>query len=376
MNQTNVVRKVIEEEFSKLHPDISIVFSEVSNTEISNKAMMEAIGKTGAYDVVMQNMTIPALTNINALEPLDDLIKRDSFPINKMIDNGIFYKGYTYGLPIRGDVRVLHYNQQMFKDAGLDPEKPPTTMEQFQQYAKILTRNGRYGVNRWPSTDNFTSLLFQFDGEILSDRNEPVYNSEAGIKAMQLMVDQYNAGYTDPKSTSWTYSDEIAGYLSGGAAMFDAWPARYIDAGMPEKSKIVGQSRVAALPGAKALVSGWYLVMYNTVKNRDAAWEFMKYVVDAKTQKEVILRGGDCNPTHLDVLNDLELQAKYEVLRAISNCFDRTKIYCYSTQYQTIRTHIAEALDRVFSAGMTPKQALDMAVRESRQALIDAGELK
>jgi ABC-type glycerol-3-phosphate transport system substrate-binding protein len=376
MNQTNVVRQIIEEEFSKAHPDISIVFSEVPNSEISNKAMMEATGKTGAYDVVMQNMTIPALTNINALEPLEDLIRRDKFPIDKMIDNGIFYKGHTYGLPIRGDVRVLHYNQQMFKDAGLDPEKPPTSMAQFQQYARTLTRNGKFGVNRWPSTDNFTSLLFQFGGDILNDRNEPVYNSEAGVKAMQLMIDQHKAGYTDPKSTSWSYSDEIAGYLSGGSAMFDAWPARYIDAGMPEKSKIVGQSRVAALPEGGALVSGWYLVMYNTVKDRDAAWEFMKYVVDAKTQKDVILRGGDCNPTHLDVLNDPELQAKYEVLRAISNCFDRTKIYCYSTQYETIRTHITEAIGQAVLAGMPAKQALDAAVKESRQALVDAGELK
>jgi ABC-type glycerol-3-phosphate transport system substrate-binding protein len=80
MNQGNVIRKVIEEKFVVEHPNITVVFSEVPHNEINNKALLEATGKTGAYDVLMQNLHVPALANIGALEPLDSYIKRDSFP--------------------------------------------------------------------------------------------------------------------------------------------------------------------------------------------------------------------------------------------------------------------------------------------------------
>jgi ABC-type glycerol-3-phosphate transport system substrate-binding protein len=158
--------------------------------------------------------------------------------------------------------------------------------------------------------------------------------------------------------------------------MWDAWPARYIDAGMPEKSKIVGDQRVAALPGTYSLVSGWCLVMFKTCKDKDAAWEFIKFAVDPALQKEVILRGGDCNPTHLDVLNDKELQAKYEILRAVADSFNKTKIYCLTTQYEMMRSKVSEYLGFVFDKSMTPKEALDAAAKEVRQAMVDAGELK
>lgn len=376
MNQTNVIKEVIEEKFSEEHPDIQIVFTEAPNNEIADKAMLEATGKTGAYDVVMQNMMIPALTNIGALAPLDEFIARDNYPIEKLIDNGIYYQGHCYGVPIRGDVRVLHYNEAQFKAAGLDPEAPPATMEEFERYAEQLTRDGHFGVNRnITDADNFVSLLFQYGGDLLDEDNRPVFNGEAGMKALEVIMSQQEQGINDPNAVSWQYSDEIAGYLSGGAAMFDAWPARYIDAGMPEKSKIVGESRVAALPGEASLVSGWYLVMFDTCKEKDAAWEFMKFCVDPAIQKEVIERGGDCNPTHLDVLNDPELQEKYEVLRAVKDSFDKTKIYCHVTQYQTIKTSIGKYVELAVNGRMDPQEALDACAEELTQALIDSGEL-
>lgn len=378
MNQTNVIRQVIEEKFSTEYPDIEIVFSEVANSETGPKAMMEAVGKTGAYDVVMQNLTIPALVGADALEPLDEYIARDGFAIEKMIDNGISYKDHYYGLPVRGDVRVLHYNEEYYKAAGLDPEKPPKSMEEFVEYGRQLTRDGRYGINCQPTAvDNFTSFMFQYGGDFMDpNTQEPVFNSEAGIKALELIIKLRDEGTIDPNAMGWQNPDEIAAYLGGGAAMYDAWPARYVDASMPEKSAIAGHSRVAALPGDKSLVSGWYLVMFNTCKEKDAAWEFMKYVVSPEIQKEVILRGGDCNPTHLDVLNDLELQEKFEVLRAVKDSFEKTQVYCKSTQYQGVRdiltTHIAFALN----GDKSPKQALDDAAAEARKLLVEAGEIK
>jgi maltose-binding protein MalE len=76
------------------------------------------------------------------------------------------------------------------------------------------------------------------------------------------------------------------------------------------------------------------------------------------------------------VLNDKELQAKYEVLRAVGDSFSKTKIYCMTTQYQKIRSEITEKMGLVFAGTMTPKAALDAAQVEVRRAMVNAGELK
>jgi multiple sugar transport system substrate-binding protein len=61
------------------------------------------------------------------------------------------YKGKLYCLPDNLDPVVLMYNAEHFKQAGLDPDKPPTTWEQFVDYAKKLTRStkGDGKIDRW-----------------------------------------------------------------------------------------------------------------------------------------------------------------------------------------------------------------------------------
>lgn len=377
LNQTTVLRELVESEFKELYPEINVVFTEVPNSEIMNKAMMEVTGHTGAYDITMQYLTVPALANVNGIEPLDSYLERDSIDIDKYIDIGFKYKGNVWAMPIRADVRVLHYNEQYFKDAGLDPESPPTNMDEFYEYAKILSQNGHYGDNRCSlSADDFTTLLMDFGGVICDENGEPAFNSPEGVKAIEFMQRELEEGIMDPKSTGWQYSDEITGYLSGNAAMFESWPARYIDAKMPEKSNIVGQSRCAPAPGEYTLCGGWNLVMFSDSQHKDEAWELMKYMTDPATQKKVILNGGDCNPTHFDVLFDEELAEDYEVLKAIGENFDKIRSYPVSTQTSTLTNILQDTvLPDIFMNGANPMEALTRGAEEYRQALVEAGEL-
>ncbi|MBI4736705.1 MAG: sugar ABC transporter substrate-binding protein, partial [candidate division NC10 bacterium] len=56
------------------------------------------------------------------------------------------YKGKLYCLPDDLNPLVLMYNTVHFKEAGLDPNKPPATWYQFLDYAKKLTKGDRWGV--------------------------------------------------------------------------------------------------------------------------------------------------------------------------------------------------------------------------------------
>ncbi len=48
-----------------------------------------------------------------------------------------------YGLPFIIDLSVWMYNKALFKEAGLDPEKPPTTLKEFADAARAVQALGR-----------------------------------------------------------------------------------------------------------------------------------------------------------------------------------------------------------------------------------------
>lgn len=56
-----------------------------------------------------------------------------------------------YGIPWQRSTIILYYNKDAYKEAGLDPETPPTTWKELEEYAQKLTKeeNGtttRYGI--------------------------------------------------------------------------------------------------------------------------------------------------------------------------------------------------------------------------------------
>jgi multiple sugar transport system substrate-binding protein len=381
MNQTRVIKELINSDFSRRYPALKINIDEAPNNELPQKIMLEATSRSSIYDVVMESGAIPQLANIGALEPLDDYIKRDNFDISKMINNGIFYRDHCYGIPIRYDAFLFHYNEDQFRAAGLDPDKPPASWDELREYGIKLTQGGHYGISKGFGNDilseMFISIVYSLGGDLCDANNAPVFNNATGLQALNILIDWLQGSkIVNPAATGWNYSEEIAGYLSGEAGMFIHYPARYIDAQMPEKSKIVGKSRVAPMWGKNVLTKGYYALVLSTAPNKNAAWELMKWMSDAKVQKQVILNGGDCNPTNLDTLNDPELQEKYASLKAISAQFAMAKPYPLNTQSRFIYDTFNKYFNMVALNRMQPQDALDAAAADIRKALIDVGDLK
>ena len=68
--------------------------------------------------------------------------------------------GHTWGVPFQRSTIVLYWNKNVFKDAGLDPERAPQTwVEHAEMAAKISKPDGRWGT-LIPGT-GFTYWLYQ-----------------------------------------------------------------------------------------------------------------------------------------------------------------------------------------------------------------------
>ena len=110
------------------------------------------------------------LIDEDAIVPFDDLIKTDADRAWLKSFYPAFMEnsqtgGKTWGIPFQRSTIVLYYNKDAFKEAGLDPNRPPGTWKEMADYAAKLTKRDAAGnVTQWgvqiPSS-GFPYWLFQ-----------------------------------------------------------------------------------------------------------------------------------------------------------------------------------------------------------------------
>ena len=95
---------------------------------------------------------VATYANRKTFAALDDFIKRDKFDMKKFVpatvDEAMGLDKKTYGIPRSTDCRLLFWNKDLFREAGLDPEKAPATWDDLRQAAIRLTKKNPAGFDR------------------------------------------------------------------------------------------------------------------------------------------------------------------------------------------------------------------------------------
>lgn len=103
-----------------------------------------------------------------------------------------FQGGMQAGLPFAMSNAISYYNADLFRRAGLDPDKFPTTWDGVIEAAKKIEAlgEGTEGMFfRWPGDDwMFSALLFGHGGKMLTDDERDVaFNGPEGLAALRLL---------------------------------------------------------------------------------------------------------------------------------------------------------------------------------------------
>lgn len=125
-----------------------------------------------------------------------DVIEKEFYPIVQTMKRD----GEYYGLPTAVRTLALFYNKKLFQEAGLDPNKPPQTLDEYLEAAKKTVKRDAAGnmlsagaVIDMPGQDLHwwrEVLLRQMGGKPYSDDHKTVaYDSEAGAKALNWYAD-------------------------------------------------------------------------------------------------------------------------------------------------------------------------------------------
>jgi sn-glycerol 3-phosphate transport system substrate-binding protein len=233
------------------------------------------------------------LIDEDAIVPFDDLIKTNedrawlksfypAFMENSQTG------GKTWGIPFQRSTIVLYYNKDAFKEAGLDPNKPPGTWKEMADYAAKLTKRDAAGnVTQWgvqiPSS-GFPYWLFQGlaleNGVNLMNAagTEVYYDKPEVIGALQYWLDLINKFKVHPPGiVEWGTTPKD--FFERKVAMM--WTTTGNLTNVRSNAKF--DFGVAMLPAGKQRGSptgggNFYIFKKSTPAQREAAFKFIKWV--------------------------------------------------------------------------------------------------
>jgi len=114
----------------------------LTTTQVDRKSLMAIAGGQPPDLAGFWSSNTHVFADMDALTPLDDFIKRDSFDTGKFVDvywQSCKHRGKVWCLPTTPATVALHWNKEMFQAAGLDPERPPRTLKELDDFAEKLT---------------------------------------------------------------------------------------------------------------------------------------------------------------------------------------------------------------------------------------------
>jgi sn-glycerol 3-phosphate transport system substrate-binding protein len=242
-------------------------------------------------------------TDMYTLIDEDAIVPFDTFA--KTADDkawmGSFYKafmlnsqtaGKTWGIPFQRSTVVMYWNKELFKEAGLDPNKPPANWAELKDAAAKLTKKDASGkVTQWgvqiPSS-GFPYWLFQTlttpNGAILANEagTQVKFDDPAVIEALQYWVDLGKSGVHPAGVVEWGTTPKD--FFEKKAAIIFTTTGNLTNV----KNNAKFDFGVAMIPGNKRKGSptgggNFYIFKKSTPAQQEAAFKFIKWV----TQPEI-----------------------------------------------------------------------------------------
>lgn len=377
--------KATIEAFEKVHPNIKIEVQSVPSSDDMFDKMLAQIAAGNPPDTAtVSDWMTGALAQNDGLMALDDDIAK-----SKAIDIADYVpaylqpsqvKGVQYGLPFDGETTMLFYRTDRFEEAGLDPNKPPQTWEEFQQYAEKLTDkdNSKYGfaVFAPEAAYYFYPWLWQAGGEQLNpdDPNDVVWDSPEGQKAADFYA---NLAQYSPQdllnASSW---DGRVPFANGDVAMYMAgtWFAGTL---MTEFPDATGKWAAAPLPQDKrcaTTIAADHLVAFKAAKNPDAAFKWIEWLSAPENMVAFNLgtpeEPGTLLPPRKSLLDNPALYENRPYLQASKDSMDCAYVPAADQpNYYKAEEILTEYLGKAFYGEVDGKTAVTESATEAEAAL-------
>lgn len=301
----------------------------------------------------------------------------------------VFYEDNAYALPFNTDTQVLFYNKDTFEEVGLDPETPPATWEELEEYARALDvqdgdsweRIGFYplwnvGADVWAlNADNGVSW---FD-----DEGNVTINTPEKVEALEWILEwQDYYGADTINSYEAEFGSGVADPFISGLVGIRAQNINYYT-NLLENAPEDFNFGVAPLPeheegsGNWSWGGGFVLEIPYGAENPEASYEFMKYLTSTEVQEKFGLNSFDIMAnqeanTNLTTHPDLDEEGQMIYEMADRN-LENTVITPVPLTAPDFSSLVNGEIDNVMLGNKSPEEALE-AAQASVENLVEQNE--
>jgi len=364
----------IIQKFNAEHPDIEVVHLVlVNDLEYKMKLLTGVASKEAPQVLFVRKYLVPAIKEHLRTFTADEL-KQYGIDVNDIypgLMEGLVEDGKILGIPLDCWIFYMAYNRANFAKAGLDPDKPPTSREEFLKAMEALKKITPEGVT--PYYENpvwswlWVHLLWQFGGDLLTpDFKEPAF-MEAGAKALRFLMELQDKGYL-PKASV----DPGPVFLGGQSSVLitGVWTVRAFKEALGEN---LGVAPAPQLGTHKAVFGGSHVLALTKVMVEDpkvfkATMTWIKYLWDHAIE----WYAAGQTPARKSIAQSQELKEKLPYIYTVAQQLPYVKTFqmfpLISEVLDTVTVYLEDVL---VTQELTPEEAMQTAAEEVRYILED-----
>ena len=373
-------------DFMKANPDIKVNAIYAGNY---NDARIKALAalKSGkpAQLSVMFSIDIYELIEQGAIVAFDDIVEtaeekawlKKFYPA--LMENGMT-QGKVWGIPFQRSTIVMYYNKDAFRDAGLDPGKPPATWGELVSMGKKLVKKSGGQTMRWgamiPSTGYpywmFGALTKQ-NGQVLmnADGNKTYFDAPATVEALQFWHDLGNKHGVMPSGTI-EWGTLRKSFLEGKTAIM--WHSTGNLTVVKKRAKF--DFGVAMLPASKGRGTptgggNFYIFKKSSPAERKAAMKLIRFLTQPQRTAEWSMKTGYIG-TRPDAYETDALKKYVASFPPAAVARDQLKFATAElSTYQTgrVRKLLDDAIQAALVGTKSPQNALSSAQKQADRLL-------
>ena len=360
--------------FNATHSNIKVKMLTIS--EPRKKTLLSIIGGTPPDVISTIAAWLPELSTKGAIIPLDNYCKNDKITGELFIPvywKMVTSKNHIWALPTTPTSNALYWNKNLFKKAGLDPEKPPKTLKELEEFSKKLTvkdENGKIKqigfLPSWPSwAFGFYGVLFNGkwaneDASIVTANHKnnilgwewaQSFIKNLGTKNIQTFQEEFG-NYQGPNNPF--YTEKIALEING------VWEGNFIPRFAPNLKW--GAAPISTIDGKlTTIVDSDCIVIPKGSKHPNEAFKFISWLMKPENLEELCLLQGKFSPLKISDREDFIKKHPHSYIKVFIDVAksNGAVFFPQGTYYELYKRELKRAFEAVMRLEKSPEDALN-----------------
>lgn len=326
------------DKFEEKHKNIKINIKSVKRDQYSDYINNAFLSNEEPDIFYIESNSFPLFASKGLLVNIDEFIEKDSeFHKESMFQSGLkegLYNGTLYALPRELSPSLLFINKSMLKENDIEIDFDNWTWDQMEQIIKKSNRDidndgkdDQFGMGYfwWPEA------IYANGSDIFDENGEPNFTDPKVKEAIQYVADMNNIINHDR-----VYDEVYDNLMNGKYALF---PFKYAYYNGLNRSPymnfdwdVMSMPKGTSAEDTTGIMEALLIGISNRSKNKESAWEFLKFITNSKEGQRIVYNGSEGLPAmktlleEEDIKSDLEsngvrIEAIYDVVEKAANIY-------------------------------------------------------